>query len=54
MMVNKKKPHPLVFVGGIKDKVFKAMSNELFYATEYQYQAGNDYLGHYIFSFVLW
>ena len=43
MMVNKKKPHPLVFVGGIKDKVLKAMSNELFYATEYKYQAGNDY-----------
>ena len=23
MMVNKKKPHPLVFVGGIKKRVFK-------------------------------
>ena len=34
MIVNKKKPHPLVFVGGIKDNVLNAMSNELFYTTE--------------------
>ena len=54
MMANKKKPHPLVFVGEIKDKVLKAMSNDLFYATKYKYQAGIDYLGYYIFSFVLW
>ena len=55
MIVNKKKTHPLVFfVGGIKDNVLKAMSNELDYETEYKYQAGNDYLGYYIFSFVLW
>ena len=53
-MVNKKKPHPLVFVGGIKDKVSKAISNELFYATEIKNQTGNDNLGYYIFSFVLW
>ena len=33
MMVNKKKSHPLDFVGGIKDKVLKAMINELFYAS---------------------
>ena len=36
----------MVFVGGIKDKVLKAMSNELFYATEYKYQGGNDYFGY--------
>ena len=28
------------------------MSNELFYATEYKYQTGNDYLGYYLVSFV--
>ena len=53
MIVNKKKPRPLVFVGGIKAKVLKAMSNELFIATEYKYQTGNYNLGYYIFSFVL-
>ena len=37
IMVNKKKPHPLVCVGGIKDKVLKAIINELFYATEIKY-----------------
>ena len=54
MMVNKKKPHPLVFVGGIKDKVLKAMNTEPFYATKYKYQAGKNYLGYHIFSFALW
>ena len=48
MMVNKKKLHNLVFVGGIKEIFFKANSSEIIYATEYKYQAVNDYLGYYV------